>query len=57
MLGALLPLATTGAVHQGADPGADGAAGEIQAWVWEQQPEGSEEAVVLVEGLQWEPRK
>uniref|UniRef100_A0A8B9XH26 SCAN box domain-containing protein n=1 Tax=Bos mutus grunniens TaxID=30521 RepID=A0A8B9XH26_BOSMU len=31
--------------------------GEIQARVREQQPESGEEAVVLVEGLQREPRK
>lgn len=31
--------------------------GEIQAWAQEQQPESGEEALVLVEGLQREPRK
>ncbi|XP_006140784.1 zinc finger protein 500 isoform X1 [Tupaia chinensis] len=30
---------------------------DVQAWVREQQPESGEEAVVLVEGLQREPRK
>lgn len=31
--------------------------GEIQAWVREQRSESGEEAVVLLEGLQGEPRK